>query len=529
MKASDLFIKALENEKVKFIFGLPGEENIDLLDSISRSNIRFILTRHEQGAAFMADAYGRLTRTPGVCLSTLGPGATNLLTGVANAHLDKVPLVAITGQASRERLHKESHQNVDNIKLFSGITKYNQPVIVPDTIPEIVRKAFNMSVQEQPGATHIQISEDIAASDILKHDILATTEISKSFADPIDIQKSASLINSAINPIILAGNGVVRGEAWVELNRFVDITGIPLVSTFMAKGILPFEHPKNLFSVGGTPYPEGMRPLNSADLVIAIGFDLVEYDPVTWNADGKKKIVNIHTYPAESDKHFQASFDLVGNINGTIMNLEKKIQKRESTEMYDEIRKRLIAEMTSYKNEFEVLPRKIMNVLTEQLNENTILISDVGLHKVWVSRWYHPKKPGCTIIYNGFASMGASLPAAIASKLVFPDHEVISVGGDGGFLMNIQEMETANRLKLDFIYIVFNDGRYSLIEKKQRDMGFKPEYISFTNPDFDLLAQSFKANYFRVDKEEQFYDLFAQARNKKGVSLIEVVLNPMEN
>lgn len=358
MKASDLFIKALENERVKFIFGLPGEENIDLLDSISRSNIRFILTRHEQGAAFMADAYGRITGHPGVCLSTLGPGATNLLTGVANAHLDKVPLVAITGQASRERLHKESHQNVNTIALFSGITKYNLPVIVADTIPEIVRKAFNMSMQEQPGATHIQLSEDVAAVDTDFNGLLKPTSTELPAVPSDLIKKAAHAINSSSNPVILAGNGVIRRKAWDSLAKFVDITGIPLVTTFMAKGILPYDHPKNLFAVGGKPYPEGMRPLHSSDYIIAIGFDLVEYDPVIWNEDRGRHIVNINTYPSETDSHFQCEFDLTGEIGSTIDYLADVVNVRGDTVLHDKIRNRRLEEMQSSRNEFESIPKE---------------------------------------------------------------------------------------------------------------------------------------------------------------------------
>ncbi len=526
MKASDLFVKALENEGVDYVFGLPGEENIDLLDSISRSTIRFILTRHEQGAAFMADAYGRLTGKPGVCLSTLGPGATNLITGVANAHLDKVPLVAITGQASRERLHKESHQNVNTIALFSGITKYNQPVIVADTIPEIVRKAFSVSMQDQPGATHIQLSEDVAASDAEPAGFLKPPQMERPFVPSPLIKKAAKIINKSKNPVILAGNGIIRSEAWDSVAEFVSKTGIPLVTTFMAKGILPFNDPKNLFAVGGKPYPIGMRPLHSSDLIIAIGFDLVEYDPAVWNADQSRRIVNIHTYPSESDRHFQAAYDLTGDIGNTMEILGKSVEQRLDTVLHDEIRKRRLEEMLSSKVEFEAIPKEVMRVLTENVKDDSIVISDVGLHKVWVSRWFHPRKPGTTIIYNGFASMGASLPACIAAKLTLPHNEIIGIGGDGGFLMNVQEMETAHRLGLDFVYIVFNDRRYSLIEKKQRDMGFKPEYISFTNPDFSLLTSSFKGNHYLVDKKEKFSKAFSEARKGKGVNLIEVYLNP---
>lgn len=524
-KASDLFVRALENEKVEFIFGLPGEENIDILDSLSRSNIRFITTRHEQGAAFMADAYGRFTRKPGVCLSTLGPGATNLLTGVANAHLDKVPLVALTGQAPRYKLHKESHQNVDTIKLFSGITKYNQPVILPETIPEIVRKSFSLAVKEQPGACHIQVPTDVASSETEPIALLPIPIEGESVVADSLIRAAAQVITRSAEPIILAGNGIIRSRAWNELGEFVRNTNIPMVSTFMAKGIIPFENQNNLFSVGGEPYPPGMRPLHASDLIIAVGFDLVEYDPVTWNSDRSRSIVNIHSLPAESDEHFPVAVDLVGSIERTLQMLSVKLKRREDSKLHAEIRSRRLAEMEAETDGKYRLPKRVMRILTEKLPEHSDLISDVGLHKVWVSRWYHPKEAGHTVIYNGFASMGASLPAAIAAKLVHPDHHVIAVSGDGGFLMNVQELETARRLNLAFTLIVFNDGKFSLIEHEQVKMGFNPAFVNFTNPEFRSLSESFGCSYHLCRDDEEFADALDVSLNDSRVSIIEVRLS----
>ncbi len=525
IKASDLFVKALENEGVEFIFGLPGEENIDLLDSISKSDIKFITTRHEQGASFMADAFGRLTQKPGVCLSTLGPGATNLLTGVANAHLDKVPLVAITGQTSRYKLHKESHQNVDTIKLFSGVTKYNQPVVVPESIPEIVRKSFELSVREVPGACHIQLPFDVAASQVDGSELMPIPEEPAPAVPEKSLKLVTELIGKSKNPIILAGNGVVRSKAWGDLLDLVNRTNIPVVSTFMAKGLVPFEHPCNLFSVGGEPYPPGMRPLHASDLVIAVGFDLVEYDPVTWNADRQRPVINIHSSPAESDEHFPVAVDLVGSISGTLRELLPVVAKREMSPIHREIREKRLEEMTDTSDPQQKLPKEVMKDLTEKLSERSVLISDVGLHKVWVSRWYHPKAAGKTLVYNGFASMGASLPASIAAKLLFPDNDVVAVSGDGGFLMNVQELETARRLELDFTVIVFNDGKFSLIEREQRKMGFEPSYISFTNPDFRLLAESFGCNYHVCSGKDGFEPALRESLSENGVSIIEINLN----
>lgn len=525
MKASELFVKALENEGVEYIFGIPGEENIDLIDSLSRSKIKFITTRHEQGAAFMADVYGRLTGKPGVCLSTLGPGASNLVTGVANAHLDKVPIVALTGQTDRYKLHKESHQNVDTLKLFSGITKYNQAVILPETIPEIVRKSFALSVRETPGASHIMLPADLAGEDVEPVDLLPVSEEFHPEVPQNSLEKAAEMIKSCKNPVILAGNGVIRTGAWENLRNFIDSTNFPVASTFMAKGVVPFGHPLNQFSVGGKPYPPGLRPLHASDLVIAVGFDLVEYDPVTWNKDRRRNIINIHTVPAELDEHYPVSVDLVGSIGNALDRLTKLLPRRTDSKLFQDIREKRLLEMQSDGVEREHLPKAVMKALTEKLPEDTILISDVGLHKIWVSRWYHPGRAGRTIIFNGFASMGGSLPGGVSASLAFPDTTVMAVSGDGGFMMNIQELETAKRLGAKFAVVVFNDGKYSLIEKEQIDEGFIPSSISFTNPDFELLAKSFGVAHIKCETENEFRDAVDSFLESKELTIIEVKLN----
>lgn len=524
MKASDLFVRCLEAEGVEYIFGLPGEENIDLLDSLSRSKIKFIVTRHEQGAAFMADVYGRLTGKPGVCLSTLGPGATNLVTGVANAHLDKVPIIAITGQAERGRLHKESHQNVDTIKLFSGITKYNQQVLSARTIPEIIRKGFDLATQETPGAVHIQLPEDAAREEV-EGEPLEKPLREEPLPPDILFPRAAELIKNARKPIILAGNGVIRSRAWNQLKSFVEKSNLPLVNTFMAKGILPYDHPRNLFSVGGKPYPPGLRPLHEADFVIAIGFDLVEYDPETWNHDRSRKILNIHSFPSETDMHFPIVMDLVGNIGGILDRLSEIVEKKPEPEGHDLIRRRRLEEMESIPNEYERLPRKVMTTLTKDLPADSVVICDVGLHKVWFSRWFQPKKPGETIVYNGFASMGGSLPGAIAAKLAKPDHPVFVITGDGGFLMNVQELETAKRLGTGITVVVFNDRRFSLIEQKQIFESLAVTSISFTNPDFKMLAESFGAKHYLAATEDEVDAYLKETMNGDGLNIIEVVQN----
>lgn len=523
MKASDLFVHCLEAEGVEYIFGIPGEENIDFMDSLTRSPIKFVLTRHEQAAAFMADVYGRITGKPGVCLATLGPGATNLITGIANAHLDRSPVIAITGQAPRTRLHKESHQNVDTIQLFKGITKYDQQILSAETIPEIVRKAFELASIGSPGAVHLQLPEDVARDEADTHPLPSRTE-AKAHPDAEALRAAAQLIKDAKRPIILAGNGVIRKEAWREAQMLVERANLPLVNTYMAKGILPFEHPRNLFTVGGHPLPTGLRPLHEADLVIAIGFDLVEYDPVNWNSDQSRKVLNIHSIPAETDAHFPVTLGLIGDLREILQTLAERVEKRNEPESHDVIRMRRLEELKSIPSADQELPRKIMWALREQLPKESIVISDVGLHKVWVSRWYQPKEPGRTIIFNGLASMGGSLPGALACRLARPDDPVVVVTGDAGFLMNSQELETAKRLGLAFTVVIFNDQHLSLIEKHQLDANLAVTDVTFTNPDFDLYARSFGAAHRKVHTAVEFSQALAEAVSSNELNLLEVVL-----
>ena len=521
MKASDLFVECLDNEKVDYIFGIPGEENVDLIDSINNSGIEFILTRHEQGAAFMADIYGRITGRPGVCLSTLGPGATNLVTGVANAHLDKIPLVAITAQANTGRIHKESHQNIDTIALFSGITKYNKAVLKPDTIPEIVRKGFRIASLEVQGASHIQLPEDVGSGQTDAKP-LKVLKAPVEYAIIDNIRNAASAINSARNPIILAGNGIIRSNSIKAVSDFIHRTGIPVVNTFMAKGMVPFEDRLNMFSVGYRPFPDQLRVLNKSDLVIAIGFDLVEYDPSIWNGNSEVPVLNIHTYPTESDSHFPVTIEVIGDISHSVINLAGLVTPRKGIGIFEGIREKRRIEFIDYNRKGEDLPRKIMKVLTDTLSPETWVISDVGMHKVWVSRWYQPKMCGRTIIYNGFASMGSSLPAAVACGIIRKNDPVVAVSGDGGFLMNVQELETAKRMGVNITITVFNDRTLTLIAEEQKDKGLKPSNVYFTNPDLGMLAKSFGSSYYYSDSDSSYREALKESLKNSGVNIIEI-------
>ncbi|OKP67713.1 hypothetical protein A3842_27960 [Paenibacillus sp. P3E] len=522
MKASDLLVRCLEAEGVEYIFGIPGEETIDLLDSLARSSIRFVLTRHEQGAAFMADAYGRLTGKPGVCLATLGPGATNLITGVANAHLDNSPVIAITCQAATTRLHKESHQNIDTIQLFNGITKYNQQIVSASTIPEIIRKSFALASAESVGAVHLQLPVDIAKEEIEASPLPIKRQATSS-PDLTSLSHASSLIAEAKKPIVLAGNGVIRSHAAVPLLKFVEKANLPLVHTYMAKGILPFDHPNNLFAVGGTTGSDRLLPLLEADLVIAVGYDLIEYDPVVWNEDSSRKVLNIHTVPAETDAHYPVVLDLIGDIQASLKTLTAAVVQRPDIASFVALRKQRIDEILRIPSDQE-LPRLVMRALSEALPDDAIVIADVGLHKVWVSRWYQPKAPGRTIIYNGLASMGASLPAAVSAGLVRPQSQIVVVSGDGGFLMNAQELETARRLGLGITIIIFNDQRLSMIEKHQREANLAVTQTIFTNPDFKLFAHSFGAEHRRASNAKEFSQALQEALESGNLNLLEIVL-----
>ncbi|MCL4386089.1 MAG: acetolactate synthase large subunit [Cyanobacteria bacterium] len=457
-KSSDLFVECLEQEGVKYIFGISGEEIIDLLEAIRKSKIKFILTRHEQGAAFMADVWGRLTGQSGVCLSTLGPGAANLVTGVADANLDRAPLVAITGQGGLERIHKESHQYIDIVNMFKPITKWNARVEKAATIPEIVRKAFKISQAEKPGATHIELPEDIVQEEVSAN-ALKIHQVNSPAPDEKFINSAVEIINNAKYPLILSGNGVIRDRSAFQLLELSKKGGIPVTETFMGKGSIPFDYEYSLLCIGLQMKDYAGCGFDKADVIIAVGYDLVEYSPSHWNPNKNKKIIHIDFTPSEIDEYYQTEVDIVGDIKSSLEELTKKISPRIKQDFTIHLREFVLKEIKQYSNDlsFPVKPQKLIFDLREVLNHDDILISDVGAHKIWLARLFPTYKPNTVIISNGFASMGIALPGAIAAKLVYPEKNVCAVCGDGGFLMNVQELETAVRLGLNFLVVIFED------------------------------------------------------------------------
>lgn len=505
-RASDLFVECLEAEGVRWVFGIPGEETLDLNHSLDRSSVTFVPVRHEQGGAYMADMVGRLTRRAGVCLGTLGPGATNLVTAVADAYLDRAPLVAITGQGDLERMHKESHQYLDIVAMMAPITKWNARVNAPDIVPEVVRKAFKVAESEKPGATHLELPEDVMAAEV--HDLVPLPRRKPVDPEPgaRELLKAADMIRSAINPVVLAGNGVVRAGASPALREFCRATGIAAAHTFMGKGVLDADDDHSLGTVGLHSRDYALAGFDDADVVICIGYDLVEHAPKHWNPKRDKKIVMIDSQPAEIDAHYLPEVELIGDIYHVLSRLAEECRdvphSGGSSALHDLVMQRFAA--AQHDTHFPVQPPRALWEIRSALGREDMLISDVGLHKLWIGRMFPAHEPNTVLIANGLAGMGFALPCAIGAKLVHPRRKVVTVSGDGGFLMNFQELETATRLKTPIVNVVWENQQYGSIVWKQ-DKKFGEHFgTDFTNPDFVKLAESFGIPAWRSESPDEF-------------------------
>jgi acetolactate synthase-1/2/3 large subunit len=527
--AAELLVRCLENEGVRYIFGIPGEENIDVMDALLSSPIKFVTCHHEQGAAFMADVWGRLTGEPGVCMSTLGPGATNLVTGYADANMDRAPIVAIAGQGSTARLHKESHQILDLVQLFAPISKYSTQVLTPDITPEIVRKAFKVAKSEKPGGAFIDFPENIAEMPCDRKPIPVQHAYIPSPPDA-KIAQAARIIGEAKNPIILAGNGVIRQKAADSLVSFAEVLKIPVANTFMAKGIMPFSNELSLGTIGLKARDIPWFAFEKADVVICIGYDMVEYHPDMWNPDNDKVIIHIDALPAEVDANYIVACGVLGDIGESLRGIALKAKPRKQIG-FREIRKQIQADRAEYSKdrEFPVKPQKIVWDVRECLGPEDIAISDVGAHKMWMSRMYRAERPNTCIISNGFAAMGIAVPGAIAAKLAYPERKVIAVTGDAGFMMNSQEIETALRMKTPLVILVWNDQEYGLITWHQLRHFGRPAYIDFKNPDFVKYAESFGAKGYRIRKTEELVPTLKKAFADNTVVVIDCPVDYREN
>ena len=536
MKASDLFVRCLEEEGIEYVFGVPGEENADFMMSLEASDqIRFILTRHEQGAAFMAEVYGRLTGNPAACLGTLGPGATNLITGVADSNMDRSPLLVLTGQGTTLRLHKESHQVMDVVAMFEPVTKWAETVRSPAAIPEIVRKSVSIATTEKPGAVHIELPEDIAKLETSASPI-SPKRRRRPVTDDKIVNQAFELLKHAKKPVILAGNGCIRRRASHQLKLFCEKTGIGVVSTFMAKGCVDMDADYCLFTAGLGTHDRVNLAIDESDLVIALGFDMVEYHPRLWNPKADKRIVHADFLPAEVDTHYVPEVELVGDLAHLLWMFNERVDQAGGLYFELDSQRALRADMRADILEYAdddtqglIRPQKALIDARSVLGSEDILLSDVGAHKMWIARHYHCHEPNTCLIPNGFCSMGFALPGAIAASLVFPERRILAVCGDAGFLMNVQEMETAKRLGSKLTVLVWEDNEYGLIAwKQENEFGYHTD-LSFDNPHWLKLADAFGWNGYHCTNSRSLKDVLETSFQDPGPSLVVIPIDYREN
>ena len=530
MNGAELFVRCLENEEVEYIYGIPGEENIGIMDVLLDSPIKFITTRHEQGAAFMADVQGRLTGRAGVCLATLGPGATNLITGFADANMDHAPIVGIAGQGATTRLHKESHQILDLVNLFEPISKYSTQAREPEIIPEIVRKAFKVAQAEKPGGCFIDLPENIAGAEVIDKQPLKVQSAKIPTPPESKMAQAADLISSARFPLIMAGNGVIRGNASDALVAFAEKLNIPVATTFMAKGVIPFSHELSLGAVGLQASDYVSCGFNRADVIICVGYDIVEYHPELWNYNKKASLIHIDPSAAEVDEYYIVECGVVGDISRALETIADLATPNQENNAYH-LRQTIVdvIEADANSQAFPLKPQKILWDLRQALKPDDIVISDVGAHKMWIARMYQAECPNTCIISNGFASMGIAVPGAVAAKLENPDKTIVAVTGDAGFMMNSQEIETALRIGTAIVIIIWTDSQYGLIRWHQMRHFGRPSNIDFKNPDFIKYAESFGAKAYCVESADGLIPTIKQAIADNTVVIIDCPVDYSEN
>ena len=527
MKVSDVIIHCLEAEGVKYVFGIVGTEVLDLADSLSKSNqVQYVNVRHEQGAAFMADVYGRLAGKPGVCLSTLGPGATNLLTGLASAKLDHSPVIALIGQADIERNHPESHQYLDLVKLCEPATKWSTQILDSGTVPTVMRKAFRTAVMEKPGSVAIVIPENFL-TEMIGGKPLPITPLPETVPVTETIKKALTLIQNKMKPFIIVGSGVIRQEASQELQTFINALQAPVTHSFMAKGILEKEHASNYFTFGFKEKDEVLPGIEEADLLITIGFDFVEQLPKAWNKR-KVPVLHIDALPAEINEYYPVEVECVGHIKRTLQALNQTDLPVKRWAPSGNLKETImntyqINDQPKTSNE-HFTTEEILHCIEKISSENTIVLSDVGAHKVSIARTYQPKKPNRLIVSNGLATMGIAIPGCIGAKLACPNAPVICITGDGGALMNIAEIETAKRLGLSFIIIVLNDSMLKLEVQQMTKKFGESNGVTFQNPDFTGLAKSFGIKGIKAKNANEFETILREALTSDEIVLIEAFL-----
>jgi acetolactate synthase-1/2/3 large subunit len=523
--AAELLVACLEREGVEHVFGLPGEEMEALLFALRDSPVTFVPVRHEQGAAFMADVHGRLTGEAGVCLATLGPGATNLLTGVADAHLDKSPLVAITAQGGLERLHKESHQALDVVGMFEPVTKWNTQLSDPNVVHESVRKAFKLAEYEKPGATHLELPEDVAGEETAARPLPARERVRFAAPNEDSLGRVTALLGEAERPLVIAGNGAVRTRAATQLRELVAATGLPVVSTYMGKGAVSDADPHSLMTLDSGAHGEAAGAIAEADLLVAVGYDIAEHDPADWgHGETDAPVVHIDSEPAEVYEAYNPDVEVVADIGRALERLTEwcGADPGFDREWYADLREHIVADIDRQPAEeppFTV--RDVLPLLREAMAPEDVLVSDVGSHKMAIAQNFPTYEPNTCIISNGLASMGIAVPGGLAADLAV-DANVVAATGDGGFLMNAAEIETATRLGCGYTIVVFNDNDYGLISEKQRDHTGEAFGTGLTNPDLVTFAESFGIEGRRPTSPAELRSAFEAAVGNGRMTLIEV-------
>jgi acetolactate synthase-1/2/3 large subunit len=521
---ADLIVECLENEGVTHVFGIPGEENIRLVEAISRSSIRYVLTRHEQGASFMAETYGRITGRAGVCSATLGPGAINLLLGTADATTNSTPLIALSAQVGMNRSFKESHQGVDLVAMFAPVSKWSALVATPGAVPEMIRKAFKLAQTERPGSVYLAIPEDVeetAAADgqvPLRVNVPRPDEPSRG-----QIERAAALLRDARAPVVLAGHGAARAGAGAALRRFAETLGIPVATTFHGKGVFPDDHPLALGAVGFMRHDYANFGFDRADLIIAVGYELQELDPVKINPSGDTRILHLHRFPAEVDAHYDVAVGLHSDISRTLDALADAAGPRAAAPPgQDRIRALLAAELARGQGDerFPLAPARIVADTRTALRRDDIVLVDTGALKMWMARLYPTYEPNTCLISNGLSTMAWTVPGAIGAKIAKPDSRVLVATGDGAFLMNSQEIETALRLGLPFVILIWVDDAYGLISwKMDLEIGRNVD-TTFGNPDFVAYAESFGATGYQIKSAGELLPTLRTALAADTVSVI---------
>nr|WP_282452704.1 acetolactate synthase large subunit [Lysobacter sp. CAU 1642] len=531
MKASDLFMRALEAEGVEYIFGIPGEENLDLLESLRTSSVKLILTRHEQGAGFMAATYGRLTGKAGVCLATLGPGATNFVTAAAYAQLGAMPMMMITGQKP-VKLSKQGHfQIVDIVDMMKPLTKFTKQIVSADNIPARVREAFRRAEEERPGAVHLELPEDIADEDS-DAILIPKSHSRRPVADDKAIAFATEAITNAKRPLLMVGAGANRKTTAKMLREFVDKLGIPFFTTQMGKGVVDETHPLWLGNASLSDNDFVHRAIDKADCIINVGHDVIEKPPF-FMRKGHRTVIHVNYFGAEVDTVYFPQVEVVGDIANSVWRIKQRMEPASHWDFsyFDKVRKALNDHLAegAEDDRFPIYPQRMVADIRKVLGPKDILCLDNGMYKIWFARYYRCMEPNTLLLDNALATMGAGLPSGMAAKMVFPDRKVVAVAGDGGFMMNSQEIETAVRLNLNMTMIVVRDNAYGMIKWKQANMEFANFGMDMGNPDFVKYAESYGARGHRPSSAAEFAPLLEKTLQEPGFDLIELPIDYSDN